>query len=136
MTQMAGPATMQETRPGMAWVPGGSFLMGSDDFYPEESPPRRVEVGGFWFDERPVTVAGSGASSRRRNTHGRRAPARSRGLPGRRPGGLVPGSLVFRPTAGPVDLRDFRSWWAYVPGRAGTGRRGPGATRTRVRATR
>ena len=28
----------------MAWVPGGGFLMGSDEFYPEERPARRVEV--------------------------------------------------------------------------------------------
>jgi formylglycine-generating enzyme required for sulfatase activity len=35
----------------MVWVPGGSFLMGSQDFYPEERPVRRVEVDGFWMDE-------------------------------------------------------------------------------------
>jgi sulfatase modifying factor 1 len=29
---------------------------------------------------------------------------------------VVPGSLVFRKPAGPVDLRDYRAWWAYVPG--------------------
>ena len=29
---------------------------------------------------------------------------------------LVPGSLVFRKTSGPVDLRDVRNWWSYVPG--------------------
>ncbi len=29
---------------------------------------------------------------------------------------LVPGSLVFRKPAGPVDLRDYRAWWEYVPG--------------------
>jgi sulfatase modifying factor 1 len=28
----------------------------------------------------------------------------------------VPGSLVFRPTSGPVDLRDWRQWWDWVPG--------------------
>jgi hypothetical protein len=28
----------------------------------------------------------------------------------------VPGSLVFKRTRGPVDLRDFHNWWAYVPG--------------------
>jgi formylglycine-generating enzyme required for sulfatase activity len=37
-------------------------------------------------------------------------------FPGADPAALVPGSLVFRPTAGPVDLRDYRQWWAYVPG--------------------
>jgi formylglycine-generating enzyme required for sulfatase activity len=36
---------------------------------------------------------------------------------------LVPGSLVFRKTAGPVDLRDFRNWWEYVPVPTGSDRR-------------
>jgi formylglycine-generating enzyme len=27
----------------------------------------------------------------------------------------VPGSLVFRPTHGPVDLSDYRKWWSYTP---------------------
>jgi formylglycine-generating enzyme required for sulfatase activity len=41
----------------MVWIPAGSFLMGSEEFYPEERPVRRVEVESFWIDERPVTVA-------------------------------------------------------------------------------
>ena len=41
---------------GMTWVPGGSFLMGSEEFYPEERPVRRVEVDGFRMDDHPVTV--------------------------------------------------------------------------------
>ena len=58
----------------MARIPAGSFLMGSDDFYPEEAPARRVEVEGFWIDERPVTVA---AFRRfvKATGHGRRARA-------------------------------------------------------------
>ena len=31
--------------------------MGSEDFYPEERPVRRVAVDGFWIDEHPVTAA-------------------------------------------------------------------------------
>jgi formylglycine-generating enzyme required for sulfatase activity len=50
------PATAADLE-GMTRVDGGSFLMGSEDFYPEEGPVRRVEVEGFWIDERPVTVA-------------------------------------------------------------------------------
>jgi formylglycine-generating enzyme required for sulfatase activity len=46
-----------ETHVGMTWIPGGSFLMGSAEFYPEEAPVRRVKVEGFWIDERLVTVA-------------------------------------------------------------------------------
>jgi formylglycine-generating enzyme required for sulfatase activity len=26
---------------GMAWIPGGAFLMGCDERYPEEAPVRR-----------------------------------------------------------------------------------------------
>src|SRR4029078_8656312 len=29
---------------------------------------------------------------------------------------LVPGSLVFQKSSGPVDLRDFRNWWSWTPG--------------------
>ena len=32
---------------GMVRIPGGAFLMGSDDFYPEERPAHRVAVDGF-----------------------------------------------------------------------------------------
>jgi len=49
----------------MVWVPGGEFLMGSEDFYPEERPIHAARVEGFWMDEHPVTVAESVASSRR-----------------------------------------------------------------------
>ena len=41
----------------MAEIPGGSFRMGSEAFYPEERPVHQVEVDGFWIDEQPVTVA-------------------------------------------------------------------------------
>ena len=37
---------------------------------------------------------------------------------------LVAGSLVFRKTRGPVDLRDVRNWWATSLGPAGATRRG------------
>ena len=36
--------------------------------------------------------------------------------PGVAPADLAPGALVFRPTAGPVDLRDWRQWWDWAPG--------------------
>jgi len=41
--------------PGMVWVGGGTFSMGSDDHYPEEAPVHRVSVGGFWIDLYAVT---------------------------------------------------------------------------------
>jgi sulfatase modifying factor 1 len=41
----------------MQWIPGGEFLMGSKDFYPEEAPVHRVRVDDFWIDRHPVTNA-------------------------------------------------------------------------------
>ena len=38
------------------------------------------------------------------------------GYPDADPDLLVPGSLVFRKTRGPVPLDDPRHWWEYVPG--------------------
>ena len=42
---------------GMVWIPGGTFLMGSDRHYPEEAPAHRVSVDGFWMDAHTVTNA-------------------------------------------------------------------------------
>ena len=39
----------------MAWIPPGTFLMGSDGDYPEERPAHPVTVDGFWIDRSPVT---------------------------------------------------------------------------------
>ena len=39
-----------ETHLDMAWIPGGTFRMGSEDFYPEERPVHDVKVDGFWMD--------------------------------------------------------------------------------------
>jgi formylglycine-generating enzyme required for sulfatase activity len=101
----------------MAWVPGGSFLMGSEDFYPEERPVHRVHVDGFWMDTKPVTVAAFRrfVKATRYVTLAERPPDPDC-YPDADPSLLVPGSLVFRGTPGPVDLDDYRNWWAYVPG--------------------
>jgi sulfatase modifying factor 1 len=101
----------------MVWVAGGSFEMGSENFYPEERPVRSVEVDGFWIDRNLVTAA----QFRRfvRATGYVTVPERPlepSNFPGADPSDLVPGSLVFHKTAGPVALDDFRAWWDYVPG--------------------
>ena len=41
---------------GMTSVPGGRFTMGATGFYPDEGPPRAVELDGFAVDRHPVTV--------------------------------------------------------------------------------
>jgi formylglycine-generating enzyme len=113
----------------MVWVPGGTFLMGDERFYPEERPAHQVSVDGFWMDEHPVT----NAEFRRfvkatgYRTVAERAPDPA-DYPDADPGLLVPGSLVFHPTAGPVDLRDWRNWWAWVPGACWRHPEGPAST--------
>jgi formylglycine-generating enzyme required for sulfatase activity len=102
---------------GMAWVPEGEFRMGSEDFYPEERPVRPVKVDGFWMDEHPVTV---GEFRRFIKDTGYKTvaerPLDPADYPEADPDLLVPGSLVFQRTRGPVNLDDYRNWWAYVPG--------------------
>ena len=38
-------------------LPGGSFRMGSTNFYPEEAPIHTAEVAGFAVERHPVTNA-------------------------------------------------------------------------------
>src|SRR4029078_10802087 len=101
----------------MAWVPGGAFLMGSNDFYPEEAPVHRVSVDGFWIDEHPVTVAEFRRFVKDTGyvTLAERPPTAEE-YPDADPDLLVPGSLVFRPTRGPVNLDDYRNWGHWGPG--------------------
>ena len=51
-----------EPHPGMIFLPGGTFRMGSDRHYPEEAPAHRVTVDGFWMDRTPVTNRQFGGS--------------------------------------------------------------------------
>jgi formylglycine-generating enzyme len=114
---------------GMTLVPGGSFRMGSEDFYPEEGPVREVEVGGFWIDEHPVTAAEYRQFVRETGyvTVAER-PLDPADYPDADPELLIPGSVVFRKTSGRVPLNDHRNWWAYVPGASWKKPGGPGTT--------
>lgn len=112
----------------MAWVPGGRFRMGSDDFYPEERPVHPVRVDGFWMDGHPVTVAefATFVEATGHVSFAERPPDPAL-YPGADPSLLVPGSLVFQPTAGPVPLDDYRHWWHWVPGASWRHPDGPGS---------
>jgi formylglycine-generating enzyme len=105
------------TAASMIWIPGGTFLMGSDAFYREERPARGETVQGFWIDQYPVTNAAfrQFVSATGYVTFCERSPDPAL-YPDAHPSLLVPGSLVFRKPPGPVDLRDYRAWWQYVPG--------------------
>lgn len=113
---------------GMVRIPGGSFLMGSDRHYPEERPQHPAQVAGFWMDETNVTNAQFAAfvAATGHVTVAER-PLEPAMYPGAKPEMLVPGSLVFHMTDGPVDTRDYRNWWRWVPGANWRHPEGPGS---------
>jgi len=101
----------------MVRLGAATFSMGSDAFYPEEGPVHERSVAGFEIDVHPVTnaqyaafVADTGYVTRAER------PLDPADFPGVAPAELVPGSLVFVPTPGPVDLRDWRLWWTWGAG--------------------
>lgn len=117
ITTIQGKSLTQKQRDdGMVLVRGGTFLMGSDKFYPEERPVHRVTVDGFWMDRFPVTNEEFGrfVTTTGYVTVAERTPDATN-YPGIDPALLAPGSLVFQRGDRPVSLQDCRTWWAYVP---------------------
>jgi len=124
--------------PGMAWVPGGEFLMGSDSApaWPDESPAHRVAVRGFWMDRTEVTNSRFRAFVRATGyrTTAETPPDLGEILKQLPPGSppppkesLVAGSLVFTPPPGRVPLDDFSRWWTWTPGADWKHPEGPGS---------
>jgi formylglycine-generating enzyme required for sulfatase activity len=115
----------------MLWIPGGEFLMGSNDHYPEEAPAHRVRVAGFWMDRCTVTNA---AFKRFVDDTGYVTLAERavdpKDYPGALPDMLQPSSVVFVKPAGAVDLRNHFNWWRYVAGASWRHPRGPRSTLT------
>lgn len=102
---------------GMRRVRGGSFRMGSENFYPEERPVRPATVGDFWIDETPVTNAQFARFVRATGhvTQAERAPDPA-DYPGIDPTLAVPASAVFTPPDHPVAPSEGLGWWQLVPG--------------------
>jgi formylglycine-generating enzyme required for sulfatase activity len=101
----------------MVRIEGGEFWMGSDHHYLEEAPARRVAVDGFWIDIHPVTNRQFGQFVRDTGwVTVAETPPDPADYPGALADKLVPSSLVFQPTAGPVPLNDVSAWWRYMPG--------------------
>jgi formylglycine-generating enzyme len=101
----------------MLWIPGGQFLMGSDDHYAEEAPARTVSVDGFWIDPFETTnrqFAQFVDETGYRTVAER--PLDPADFPNAPAENLIPGSLVFTRTTGPVDLRHVSQWWTWTPG--------------------
>jgi sulfatase modifying factor 1 len=100
--------------PGMIWVPGGTFKMGSDWHYPEEAPAHAVRVDGFCIDRTPVTNREflSFVKAAGHVTLAELAPD-PKDYPDALPHMLRAGSLIFNPPKGPVDLNDWSLWWQF-----------------------
>ncbi|HEX6869815.1 MAG TPA: formylglycine-generating enzyme family protein [Micromonosporaceae bacterium] len=112
----------------MAWVPGGTFPMGSDDQYPEEAPAHLATVGPFWIDQCTVTNAqfAEFVAATGHRTLAEQPPDPAE-YPDADPALLVPGSALFVPPRQRVDLRDAYRWWVFQPGADWRHPRGPGS---------
>jgi formylglycine-generating enzyme required for sulfatase activity len=94
--------------PGMVWIPGGQFWMGSDDGHmPDTKPWHRVYVDGYWMDRTEVTnqqfarfVKATGYV-----TVAERKP-RAEDYPTAPPENLIAGSVIFTPPTHPVNLNN------------------------------
>lgn len=102
---------------GMRLIEGGTFIMGSESYYPEERPMRRVNVDSFWIDETPVT---NRDFARFVEATGYQTICEIAPDPKDYPGLLAEyaqaGSLVFTKTSGPVMLTDYHQWWRFTLG--------------------
>lgn len=109
-------------------LPAGKFRMGSTSFYPEEAPIHTVNVDAFSIERHPVTNAqfAEFVNATGYITIAER-PIDPALCPGADPAELQPGAMVFCPTPGPVDLRDWRQWWVWVPGASWRHPFGPGS---------
>jgi formylglycine-generating enzyme len=113
----------------MAWIPGGTFLMGSDHHYPEEAPAHKVAVDGFWIDRHTVTnkefadfVAATGYVTLAEK------PADPADYPGAKLELLAPSSVVFKKAPRGTTLEDHYRWWTYVQGADWRHPRGPASS--------
>lgn len=117
----------------MVWIPGGTFLMGSDHHYPEESPAHKVTVDCFWMDACTVTnrefalfVEATGYVTLAEQA------VNPDDYPGALPDMLAPSSVVFSKPKKQVDLRDHYNWWVYVKGANWRHPRGPASSIKRL----
>ncbi|WP_244146804.1 formylglycine-generating enzyme family protein [Paraburkholderia sp. BCC1876] len=114
---------------GMSWIPGGTFLMGSNDHYPEEAPAHRVSVKGFWLDCHTVTNA---EFQRFVDATGHvtlaERPADPADYPGAQADMLAPASVIFSKPPRRVSLGDHYNWWVYMAGADWRHPRGPASS--------
>lgn len=108
---------VSDLRPSWVRLEGNRFRMGSFDFFPEEAPQHERRVEAFEIARAPTTNRQFAAFVEATGyvTIAERAlPADE--FPQLDDEERAPGSLVFTPTSGPVDLHDWQSWWRWVTG--------------------
>lgn len=101
----------------MVWIPGGTFMMGSDNHYEEEAPAHKVTVNGFWIDKYELTNAEFREFVNETGyvTFCEIAPD-AEDYPGALPEMLVPASVVFAKPDQRVGTGNHYAWWSFVQG--------------------
>jgi formylglycine-generating enzyme required for sulfatase activity len=138
-TLTAQSTEAKKAPPGMVWIPGGEFQMGtnSEIGWPDERPAHKVRVSGFFLDETEVTNAQFAKFVEETGyvTTAEKAPTleeiMSQVPPGTPPPSddmLVAASMVFSPPQGKVPLDDFSQWWQWVEGADWRHPEGPGSS--------
>jgi formylglycine-generating enzyme len=116
-----------EKEAGMVWIPGGKFVMGTNEMeaYPEEKPAVELSVAGFWMDTHEVTNAeyAKFVSETGYVTLAEVKPdwellkqQLPPGTPKPEESVLVAGSMVFTPPPYAVPTNDISLWWSWVEG--------------------
>ncbi len=112
---------------GMAYIKGGTFMMGGDNNQAaaDEYPKHSVRVTPFYIDKTQVTNAEfqKFVDATHYVTTAEKKPDWEEmkktlppGTPEPSADMMVAASLVFKETNGPVNLNDYSQWWSWVPG--------------------
>jgi sulfatase modifying factor 1 len=123
---------------GMAYIKGGTFMMGGDNNQAaaDEYPKHSVRVTPFYIDKTQVTNAEfqKFVDATHYVTTAEKKPDWEEmkktlppGTPEPSADMMVAASLVFKQTNGPVDLNDYSQWWSWVPGADWKHLEGPGS---------
>jgi len=116
-----------EKESGMTWIPGGEFVMGTNemDAYPAEKPAVELGVQGFWMDIHEVTNAeytkfaeetGYVTLAEVKPEWDLLKQQLPPGTPKPDESVLVAGSMVFTPPPYEVPTQDISLWWSWVEG--------------------
>lgn len=125
--------------PGMVWIPGREFMMGSNSYLAKsnEKPAHKVYVKGFWMDQTDVTntqfakfvkATGYVTTAERKPDWETLKVQLAPNTPKPSEDKLVPGAMVFVGTREPVPLDDNARWWRFVPGANWRHPEGPGSS--------